>query len=126
MGRYSEGKSQRGFVIEDATWDGAAAVAKERGESVSEVIRRALEQYAKSGGYARAEQVAAAERAAAEHAAKNAPATAAKKAPAKKAPAKAPAKPAAAKKAAAPKTAPKATSAAARVSRTTVKARVGR
>jgi len=49
MGRYADGKSQRGFVIEDATWDAAAAVAKERGESVSEVIRRALEEYAAEG-----------------------------------------------------------------------------
>lgn len=111
MGRYSEGKSQRGFVIEDATWEGAAAVAKERGESVSEVIRRALEQYAKSGGYARAEKVAAAERAAITGAAKKAPA---KKAPAAKKPAvKAPAK----------KATPPASLAAARARRTTVTAR---
>ena len=49
MSRYAEGKSQRGFVVEDITWEEAAAVAEARGESVSEVIRRALVAYAAKG-----------------------------------------------------------------------------
>lgn len=37
----------RSIRIPDATWHAAQAKAKERGESVSDVVRRALERYAK-------------------------------------------------------------------------------
>jgi DNA mismatch endonuclease (patch repair protein) len=89
MGKYGEGKSQRGFVIDDVVWNGAAAVAAERGESVSEVIRKALEKYSGVTAPARPAKepapVAAAKKPAARKAAP------AKKAPAKRAPKKAPA-----------------------------------
>ena len=37
----------RTIRVEDELWDAAVAVAKERGESVSEILRAALKRYVK-------------------------------------------------------------------------------
>lgn len=39
----------RSIRVPDATWHAAQAKAKDKGESVSDVVRRALERYAKRG-----------------------------------------------------------------------------
>lgn len=41
----SKGTAQRTIRITDELWEAAQAVAEERGESVSDVIRSALEEY---------------------------------------------------------------------------------
>lgn len=41
------GTPRRTVRVPDAIWDAAAARAQERGDNLSEVIRKALERYAK-------------------------------------------------------------------------------
>jgi hypothetical protein len=45
-GKRAEGTSVRNFGCEDDLWEAAKAKATERGESLSEVIRRKLREYA--------------------------------------------------------------------------------
>ncbi len=44
-GRRAEGVKLRNVGVDDELWDAAMAKAKERGESLSEVIRRKLREY---------------------------------------------------------------------------------
>ena len=41
----SRGTTHRTVRIEDALWDAAKTAAKENGENVSDIIRKALQQY---------------------------------------------------------------------------------
>ena len=43
----SRGTKQRGFRCEDELWDKAKEAAGQRGEHLSDIIRKALEQYVK-------------------------------------------------------------------------------
>jgi len=45
----SKGTIHRTVRIEDGLWDAAKRVAREHGESLSEVIRRALMEYVEKG-----------------------------------------------------------------------------
>lgn len=44
----SRGTTLRNFRADDLLWQRAKAVAEERGESLSDILRRALEQYVAS------------------------------------------------------------------------------
>lgn len=51
MGRPATGQTPlRAVRVSDEDWDSAQAVAKAHGETVSQVIRRALREYAASDG----------------------------------------------------------------------------
>ena len=43
----SRGTKQRNFRAEDELWDRAKEVANQRGDNLSDIIRKALEQYVK-------------------------------------------------------------------------------
>ena len=54
----SKGTTHRTVRIDDALWDAAKAAAKENGENVSDIIRKALEQYVQQHHDTHATQVA--------------------------------------------------------------------
>jgi hypothetical protein len=48
-GRLSRGTKQRGFRCEDELWDKAKALADERNDNLSDILRQALANYISEG-----------------------------------------------------------------------------
>ena len=46
----SKGTTRRSVRVPGETWDAALAIATERGDKLSDIMREALEQYIKKGG----------------------------------------------------------------------------
>lgn len=50
MGRVSKGTTRRAVRVDDELWTAAQAVAAERGENLSDIIRAALRAYIEQWG----------------------------------------------------------------------------